>query len=282
MKNGIFENLEEMNSRPAPFQFYTAKRLWTDSHIAKRMLEYHLNPAVDAASRSGEFMDRSALWIRNTFKLKRGVRVADMGCGPGLMTSRLARMGAEVTGIDFSRNSIAWAREAALKENLPVTYLCADYLSFDTTEKYDLIIMIMCDFCALSPGQRNTLAGKFHSLLNPGGAVLLDVFSMAAFHESTEESTFSRNLMKGFWAPGNYWGFYNSFRYPEEKVTLEKYSIYTPEESFTVYNWLQYFKPEDMEEEFPGFTIRDIKGDVAGAEYTPEKHQFAIIAGREQ
>ncbi len=276
----MFHGLEEISSRPAPFQFYTARRLWTHSHTAKRMLEYHLNPAIDAASRSGEFMDRSSLWIRDTFNLKRGVRVADMGCGPGLMTSRLARTGRRY-GDRLSGNSIAWARKAALKEDLDITYLCADYLSLDTTKKYDLIIMIMCDFCALGPGQRKSLAGKFHSLLNPGGAVLLDVCSMAGFHESTEESRYSRNLMDGFWAPGDYWGFYNSFRYPEEKVTLEKYSIFTPEESFTVYNWLQYFKPDDMEEEFPGFTIRDVKGDVAGAEYTPEKHQFAIIAGRE-
>ena len=46
--------------------------------------------------------------------------------------------------------------------------------------------MIMCDFCALSPVQRRTLVKKCHSLLNPGGAVLLDVYSMAAFNAALE------------------------------------------------------------------------------------------------
>jgi hypothetical protein len=31
----MFKELEEINLRPAPFQFYTAKELWTDEHTSK-------------------------------------------------------------------------------------------------------------------------------------------------------------------------------------------------------------------------------------------------------
>ena len=47
----MFKELEEINSRPIPFQFYTADELWTNEHTSKQMLDYHLNEAIDVASR---------------------------------------------------------------------------------------------------------------------------------------------------------------------------------------------------------------------------------------
>lgn len=279
--SGMFRRLEEIGARPAQFQFYTARKLWTDPHIAKRMLSFHLSNGIDAASRSGEFMDRSALWIADTFNLGAGKTVLDLGCGPGLMASRLARLGTVITGVDFSSSSIEWARNAAEKEHLPVRYICADYLEAELTGTFDLITMIMCDFCALSPVQRRTLVKKCRSLLKPGGAVLLDVYSMAAFNAAAERIEFGRNLMDGFWAPGDYWGFHSSFKYPDEKVTLDKYSIFTPEEDFVVYNWLQHFTPESLASEFTEFSSTRILGDVAGGGYSPESREFAIVAARE-
>jgi len=43
----MFNELKEINSRPKPFQFYTADELWTNEHTSKQMLEYHLNEAID-------------------------------------------------------------------------------------------------------------------------------------------------------------------------------------------------------------------------------------------
>ncbi len=278
--SSMFERLDEICARPAPFQFYTARKLWTDPHIAKRMLSFHLNGEMDAASRSGEFMDRSALWIADTFGLGGGKRVLDLGCGPGLMASRMARLGAAVTGVDFSPGSIEWAERAG--KGLSVSYICADYLEADLPGKFDLITMIMCDFCALSPFQRKALVRKLKSLLDPGGALLLDVYSMAAFHATAEKTEFGRNLMNGFWAPGDYWGFHSSFKYPDKKITLDKYSIFTPEEHFTVYNWLQHFTPETLAAEFTEFSTTRIIGDVAGGDYSPENTEFAIVAAMER
>ena len=59
----MFEKLEDFNARPAPFQYCTARELWTDEHTAKQMLKYHLNETIDAASRNRNFIDRSVAWI---------------------------------------------------------------------------------------------------------------------------------------------------------------------------------------------------------------------------
>ena len=43
----MFEELEKINTRPEPFEFYTASDLWTDDHTSKQMLSYHLNDEID-------------------------------------------------------------------------------------------------------------------------------------------------------------------------------------------------------------------------------------------
>jgi 2-polyprenyl-3-methyl-5-hydroxy-6-metoxy-1,4-benzoquinol methylase len=56
-----------------------------------------------------------------------------------------------VTGIDFSSRSIAYAKEAAARERLNIRYVNRNYMDFETEDRFDLVLMIMCDFCALGP-----------------------------------------------------------------------------------------------------------------------------------
>ena len=80
----MFKELREINSRPAPFQFYTAGELWADEHTSKQMLEYHLNEAIDVSSRNMRFIERSVEWIGSHFGVDKSTEIADFGCGPGL------------------------------------------------------------------------------------------------------------------------------------------------------------------------------------------------------
>jgi len=103
----MFEKLERMNRRPEPFEFYTARELWTDEHTSKQMLSHHLNGESDVSSRNAAFIDRSVEWITSHFEVRGGTKIADFGCGPGLYAERLARKQADMTGIDFSKRSIS-------------------------------------------------------------------------------------------------------------------------------------------------------------------------------
>jgi 2-polyprenyl-3-methyl-5-hydroxy-6-metoxy-1,4-benzoquinol methylase len=240
----LFEELEKINTRPEPFEFYTASDLWTDEHTSKQMLSFHLNQEIDVSSRKAAFIDRSVEWINSHFNVGAGTKIADFGCGPGLYTSRLSRRQAEVTGIDFSKRSIQYAQEAAIREGLSIQYVNQDYLDFETNDRFHLILMIMCDFCALSARQRRKMLTKFHTLLEPGGYVLLDVYSMNAFEQREETAMYEANMLNGFWSPNKYYGFQNTFKYKTEKVVLDKYALFEADRTRTVYNWLQYFSPE--------------------------------------
>jgi len=278
----MFEELERINERPELFQFYTASDLWTDEHTSKQMLSFHLNEAIDVSSRNAEFINRSVEWIASEFNIDWDFKVADFGCGPGLYAAPLAKRGANVTGIDFSGRSIEYAKEVAVREQLNISYVKQNYLEFETEDRFDLVLMIMCDFCALSPTQRKGLLSKFHRILKPIGSVLLDVYSLSAFEQKEEVATYEVNQLNGFWSPNKYYGFLNTFKYDEDKVVLDKYTIIEHGRTRQVYNWLQYFAPEELEREFivAGFSVKGIYSDVAGTPYDHKSSEFAVIANR--
>ena len=117
----MFDKLEEINSRPTPFKFYTAEELWTDKHTSMKMLEYHLNESVDLSSRNKDFIAHSVKWIVSHFGIDANTSIADFGCGPGLYTTLFAENDADVTGIDFSSRSIQYAKK--IEYHLPSTKL---------------------------------------------------------------------------------------------------------------------------------------------------------------
>ena len=279
---GVFEELEDINKRPEPFEFYTAVDLWTDDHTSEQMLAYHLNADIDVSSRRVEFIDQSVAWIGSHFNVGSGTRIADFGCGPGLYANRLAKLGASVTGIDFSKRSIEHARTIAAEEGVTVEYVNQNYLGFETENRFDIILMIMCDFCALSPAQRMIMLEKFQTLLASGGSVLLDVYSLNAFEQREEAVSYEKNLLNGFWSPKKYYGFLNTFKYEDVAVVLDKYTIVEAMRIRTVYNWLQYFSPGSLQSEFEkfGLTQHEFYGNVAGAPYADSASEFAIVGKR--
>lgn len=276
----LFADLEQIHARPRPFEFYTASDLWTDEHTSAQMLAFHLNEDVDLSSRRRSFIEQSVDWLVSRLEIGQGTRVIDFGCGPGLYTSRLAQSGAQVTGIDFSGRSIEYARDRARAAGLDIQYLHQNYLDFTTNQQFDVALMIFCDLCALSPSQRQTMLTKFRSILAPGGQIVLDVHSLAMFERSSENARFEFNLQNGFWSAEPYYGFLNRFKYEEEKVTLDKYTLVERARIRTVYNWLQYFSVDSLRAEFreAGLTICDVYGDVAGKPYDAETDEFAVVA----
>ena len=235
---------------------------------------------MDAASRNHHFINRSVKWMINYFNISNTTEIVDFGCGPGLYASRLAENGAKVTGIDFSKNSLEFAKKNAAQKGLDIDYIHMNYLKFDTEKRFDLIIMIMCDFCALSLEQRRILLSKLHSLLKPRGSILLDVYTLNSFEQRQESASYELNQLNGFWSPDDYYCFVNTFKYDSEKVILDKYTIVEPKRTRTVYNWLQHYSRESLAAEFKsiGFNIKDVFSDVSGKSFDTDSPEMAVIA----
>ena len=276
----MFKELEEINSSPDPFQFYTADTLWTDNHISKKMLESDLNEDIEVSIQNREFINHSVDWIVTHFGIEKNRRVADFGCGMGTYATQLAEKGADVTGIDFSETFIQHAKEVAKQKEMDINYVLQDSLEFETEERFDLITLLLCDFCALSPSQRKTMLMKFYKFLKPDGSVLIDVYSLNAFNQREEAETYEHSRLNGFWSPENYYCFQNMFKYDEEKVVLDKYTIIEEKRTRIAYNWLQYYSEDSLRKEFEenGFKVEGFYSDVTGTTTSPESLEIVIIA----
>tara|TARA_Y100001970_G_scaffold280201_1_gene388799 strand:+ start:473 stop:1201 length:729 start_codon:yes stop_codon:yes gene_type:complete len=84
--------------------------------------------------------------IIETLKLKyknkplEKVKILDVGCGGGLLSEPMHRLGAELVGIDASEKNINVAKIHAKKNNLNIKYICASPETLKTNEKFDVIL----------------------------------------------------------------------------------------------------------------------------------------------
>ena len=69
-----------------------------------------------------------------------GINVLDIGCGGGLLSEPMCRLGANVTAIDASNKNIAIANLHAKKNNLKINYVCSSPEKLKTTKKFDVIL----------------------------------------------------------------------------------------------------------------------------------------------
>ena len=83
----------------------------------------------------------SSHFKRNDKKLPlKGLKFLDIGCGGGLISEPMCRLGADVTGIDASLKNIKIAETHSKKNNLKINYLNTSPEKFEEYEKFDVIL----------------------------------------------------------------------------------------------------------------------------------------------
>ena len=77
---------------------------------------------------------------KDKFNFLQGLNILDIGCGGGLISEPLARLGANVTGIDASEKNINVAKLHSKKSGLDIKYLNISPEKLDAFEKFDVIL----------------------------------------------------------------------------------------------------------------------------------------------
>ena len=78
--------------------------------------------------------------IKNEKKPFSNLEILDIGCGGGLLTEPMSRLGGNLTGIDASEKNINIAKIHAKKNNLKINYICSSPEKLNTKKKYDVIL----------------------------------------------------------------------------------------------------------------------------------------------
>ena len=82
----------------------------------------------------------STLKLKNSIEPLKNVKILDIGCGGGLLSEPMNRLGAEVVGIDASDKNINVAKLHAKKNGLNIKYICASPENFKNDTKFDVVL----------------------------------------------------------------------------------------------------------------------------------------------
>lgn len=270
--------LNYLKDRPKLYTPSSAK-FWDDDHISKGMLEARLNPEMEAATRRLEFVDKSVEWITSITKNTDKPELLDLGCGPGIYAERFCRKGFRVTGIDFSRRSVNYARESAKQKELNIYYLYQNYLELDYQEEFDVATLIYCDFGVLSDYDRAELLKRIYRALKPGGTLIFDVFTPNSYNGVVESKSFSYQE-SGFWNEGPHLCFDLQYRYDDCNTFLHQYVISTSTSTQCYNVWEHTFTLEELQKDLAeaGFGTTRFYGDVAGAELQEGSDILCVVA----
>jgi len=118
------------------------------------------------------FREKKALWCKEHLKLQSGSKVADLGCGDGILDIWLSRMGCEVTAIDRGGPVIEHARTE--DDTQRVQFIEQDLTAASMpNESLDGVIMIET-LGLMSVEDDTALMKKAFAWLKPGGRIVVD------------------------------------------------------------------------------------------------------------
>lgn len=221
-------NLLDLVNRHPPRPWLDGEKIpWNEPGFSARMLREHLSQEHDAASRRAWIIDQHVAWIHQHVLSGIPSRILDLGCGPGLYLSRLARLGHQGTGIDFSPASLDYARREAAAASLPITYRLEDLRSatFAYDDAYDTCMLLFGEFNTFRHDDAHLILSKAYAALCPGGRLLLE--------PSTYESILALGVAgptwyaagSGLWSDRPYICMQDNAWDAEHHISVERYAL---------------------------------------------------------
>lgn len=275
LTNNVMKQIVELSNRPNVFEKGTGN-IWTEEYIAKQMLKAHLDKTSDGASRNNEVIDKTVHFINKV--IKKNSTILDLGCGPGLYAERLYQLGHSVTGIDFSKNTIQYARDHAKQENLQIEYRCVDMFQLNYNKQFDVVMQIYGEINTFPDYEREQIFRIVWEALKPEGMFIFDVTT--PLHR--KKSGLSKKwyvIENGFWRENRHLVLEEGFAY-EDNIWLDQYVVMDEEEIKVYRNWFHNYTKEDIETIVleAGFTKVKVINSLIGESDNTETEWLTVIA----
>ncbi|ASK63131.1 SAM-dependent methyltransferase [Virgibacillus phasianinus] len=119
-------------------------------------------------------------------------QIVDLGCGTGQLTTRLAKEGYQMIGVDYSVEMLSYAEQRASEKNLTVQWINQDLREMDGITDMDLVVSY-CDVInyITSPDELDTVFGNVAKMLKETGLFIFDVHSLYHVKNDLINQTFA-------------------------------------------------------------------------------------------
>ena len=179
-------------------------------------------------------------YIQDTLNKKKlnKLKILDVGCGGGLVSEGIAKLGADVTGIDFIEENIRVAKKHANHNKLEINYIVKDFEKERLTSKYDVIII----FEVLEHLENwKSFLEKIQKNLKPKGLLIA--------------STINRNLISKF-------------------LTIDLAENLLKWIPLNTHNYYKFIKPEELKDNLTANNFKKIK--FSGLSYNIFKQKWKM------
>ena len=256
-----------------PYSKNTVTAVWANPYISKKMVEYHLQTDNDVASRNIGVIKKTVKFIVDKYKLNRDTSLCDLGCAVGHYTNLFEQEGMNVTGVDISANSIAYAKE----QNKYVEYIVADYLEYKPSNKFDFVTMIYCDFGALSNDGRGIMLDNVNEMLTDDGIFMFDIWSYK-FYEEVEKIDREYIDTDGLYMKGKCKIRMVNHKYEDLHLILTHTKAKGSHKKMEVYLWDKFFNVDEITGLLNehGLEIVDLYNNTYGETYKEDSYCITI------
>ena len=216
--------LSDLAARPQLEPWKTAPGIpWDEPGFSTRMLREHLSQEHDLASRRFARIDRHVKWLHEQVVPRTRGSVLDLGCGPGLYTSRLARRGHRCFGIDISPASIEHARSEAAEAELACTYMLSDLRSAPLGAGHGASLLLSGQLNALPRGDVPRVLSQIREALTGGGVFVLEVHSERAVESQGRKAPLWYTRSGGLFSDRPHLVLHESAWHPEARAATRRW-----------------------------------------------------------
>ncbi len=215
------QDILQRNMEPQPW--VEGERIpWDEPAFSERILKEHLAQDNDAASRPNARIKKHVDWIHWQLLKGKKSQILDLGCGPGLYTARLARLGHTCKGIDFAPAPI---RHAIQNTPKGCQYELGDIRAADYGFGFDLVIFIFGALNLFRPADARLILKKAFQSLNPGGMLLLEASSLDAVDQIGNQPAMWYSAESGLFSDTPHLCLMETFWDESQKVATERFYI---------------------------------------------------------
>lgn len=134
-------------------------------------------------------------------------KIADLGCGTGELTVRLAKEGYQLFGVDYSIDMLTYAEQKSRQEQLDIRWIHQDLRTLEGLQNLDVVVSF-CDVInyITSVEDLKIVFGRIADTLKPEGLFMFDIHSLhyvtnelvnRSFSEVTDDMAYIWNCIAG-------------------------------------------------------------------------------------